>query len=137
MGVKIVWHICQNCLTKVLTLWTFLLDKIWLSKLAVIFVKIVLENCLTQVLTVWHFCQRKYRCQYCLTCLSKFSNTCFDAYDTFVRQSIAVKNVWYFCQNCLTHVFHFWHFYQTLLSDTFLAWILLSNKILLSKSSVY
>ena len=48
IAVKNFWHFCQNCLTYVLTLLTLLSDKIWLSNLSVIFVKIVWQK-------LWHF----------------------------------------------------------------------------------
>ena len=135
MGVKIVWHICQNCLTKVLTLWTFLLDKIWLSKLAVIFVKIVWhkfwqfdtfvrENIAVNI--VWHVCLNFLT--HVLTLMTLLS----DKILLSKMSDIFVKIVW--------HVFwHYWRFCQTnycrqICLTNFLTFLtVLSDKILLSK----
>ena len=97
VAVNIVWNFCQTI--NGCQFLTLLSDKISLYKLSDIFDKIVWH----MFWHFWHSCQTKYRCQNCLTFMSKLADTSFDTFDTFVRQNIAVKLSDIFVKNCLTH----------------------------------
>ena len=100
-----LWHFCQRtyCCQSCLSFLSKFCDKS-----IDIFDTVVTQNMAVKI--VRNLCETKYGSQISLIFLSKLSDTSFDTFDTFVRQNIAVEIVWHFCQNCLIHVFHFWHF---------------------------